>query len=170
MALPHDTGLLADTSFWVLIAFVVFVYIGYRYGRNAVLSALDDRTERIKDELDQAERFRVEAQDLLAEYQHKQRDAMKEAETIVSSAKKQADLILEQADASLTASLERREKQAKEKIRQAEEKAVFDIQNKIIDLSTAAASDILKKNNDGKVGDRLIDESISSLKKIKISS
>ncbi|MEL7029813.1 MAG: hypothetical protein AAGL49_11535, partial [Pseudomonadota bacterium] len=50
---------------------------------GAIANALDKRSKAIADELDEARRLREEAQELLAHYQRKQREAETEAQEIV---------------------------------------------------------------------------------------
>ena len=71
---------LSDTGSWVLISFLIFAFLAYTKGKAAFLNMLDSRIEAIKNEIETAESLRVEAQELLAQYQRKQRDAAKEAE------------------------------------------------------------------------------------------
>lgn len=165
MAIEHDASLLADTTFWVLIAAVIFAFVGYKYGRHTLLKTLDDRTSRIKANIEEAENLRVEAQELLGEYQRKHRDALNEAEDLLKNAQQQAELIEKKAEEQLRVSVKRREEQAKEKIRLAEEAALEEVRNKVVDIATAAASDLLKKSNEGKSGEKLMDNSIQSLQK-----
>src|SRR3546814_8710659 len=91
--------------------------------RQPVLDGLDARAERIRAELDEAQRLREEAQKALAEYKRKQRDAAKEAEDLLANAKHEAELLRRQAAEDLKETLARREKAAIEKIAQAETQA-----------------------------------------------
>ena len=91
--------MLHEPEFWVAVAFVIFLglmaYVGVH--RKAV-AVLDQRSARIKAELDEARRLRDEAQKLLAEYQRKQGEAQREAE-----AQALADVKAAAADAAVAA-------------------------------------------------------------------
>jgi F-type H+-transporting ATPase subunit b len=70
-------------EFWVAISFLIFVGILVKMGVPALVTkALDDRADTVRKELDQARRLREEAQDLLADYQRKQRAADDEAQAV----------------------------------------------------------------------------------------
>ena len=56
-----------------------------------ISKSLDERAERIRGELDAARRLREEAQQLLAEYQQKRKEAEEEAGEIVEAAKREAE-------------------------------------------------------------------------------
>ena len=62
-------SLLQSVDFWAAVAFVLFIAIVWRAGAfGAIASALDDRTARIRRELDEARKLREEAEKVLAEY------------------------------------------------------------------------------------------------------
>ena len=129
-----------------------------------VAKALDDRADAIKNELEDAQRLREEAQALLAEYQRKQRDAEKEAESIVEQAKAEAESLAEESKAKLAEMLERRTKLAEDKIAQAEVQALKDVRAASADLAVAAAQAIIAEQAKGDVAAGLIDGSIEELK------
>jgi len=90
-----------DTNAWVLISFILFAALAYFMGRKSVAGKLDSYRDEIKSEIENAERLRVEAQELLAQYQRKQRDAETESQKILDNAKKQADQSKKAADKEL---------------------------------------------------------------------
>ena len=82
--------MLQEPHFWVEIGLAIFVIFAGPKIWRALTSFLDQRSMKIKADLDEAQKLKDEAQALLAEYQRKQRDALREAEEILSSAKTQA--------------------------------------------------------------------------------
>ena len=65
-----------DPEFWVALALAIFVGILIKFGvPKMALSALDARSDRIRQALDEAHRLRSEAQDVLAQYQKKRDEA-----------------------------------------------------------------------------------------------
>lgn len=155
--------MLQSTTFWVLVAFVAFIVLVWNKAKAAILGALDARAERIRQEIEQAQTLRDEAQAMLAQYQRKQRDALKEAESIVAAAREEADRIRRNAAAELEASLKRREAQAIEKIAQAETQALQQVRDLAVDLATAATEKLLVENIDQARRDRLVDDAIRDL-------
>jgi F-type H+-transporting ATPase subunit b len=152
-----------DPEFWVLIAFVIAVgFLIYKV-RNLVTGALDARAAKIKTELDDAQRLREEAQTKLAEYQRKQRDALKEAEAIVAFAKAEAERVAAQGARDLEAAVERRQRLATEKIALAESKAIAEVRNSAVDLAIAAVGHVLAQDLDAARRSALIDEAIAAL-------
>lgn len=152
-----------DTSLWVALSFVLFALVAYKLGKNAVTGALDGRIEEIKRELDTAESLRVEAQELLAQYQRKQRDAEKEAAEILAQAQKQVAKIREAAEAEIVEVAERREAQLAERLKRIEDKALADIQNHAAAMAVQAASQIITQTMDEKTANDLTDTAMKDL-------
>lgn len=152
-------------EFWVLIAFVAFIaLLGYYRVHSLIGKALDDRADGIRRELDQARRLREEAQQLLADYQRKAREAEDEAKAIVEAARREAEALAATTRTNLKDSLERRTRLAEDKIARAEAQAVADVRASAIDAATTAAERILQADVGRGSDTRLIDESIRGLK------
>ncbi len=155
--------ILSAPETWVAVAFVIFVVLVWKPAQKALLSALDARAARIDKELSEAARLREEAQALLAQYQRKHRDAMKEADEIITHARAEADRLAQQAARDLEASLKRREELAIQRIAQAEQQATADVRAAAVDVAIAATEQLLKEKLDGAKGDALIDQAIKEL-------
>jgi len=158
-------NLFANTDFWVAVSFVVFASVVFKLSRKAVISALDERIEKIKTDIETAENLRVEAQELLAQYQRKQRDAEIEAAKILENAKHNADQIKKEASKELKASVRRKEKQLAERIERMKQSAVEEIQAYAADLAIEATREIIVNNLDKKSNDNLVDTAIADIKK-----
>lgn len=154
---------LHSETFWVAIAFVVFVAVVFKPIRNAAASALDGKIAQIRDEVEEAQRLREEAQATLASYQLKQRDAAQEAESMMAQAKAEAEAHRKAAENALEATLRRQEQAALDKIRQAEATAVQEIRDRAVAVSLAATVKLLEEKLSGEAGDALIDDAIKSL-------
>lgn len=155
--------MLNDPTFWVAVAFFVFAGLMIWKARQPVLKGLDARAERIRAELDEAQRLREEAQKALAEYKRKQRDAAKEAEDLLANARHEADLLRRQAAEDLKQTLARREKAALDKITQAETQAVLDVRAKAVDIAIAATAKLLSESVDPSRDQSIVDQAIKDL-------
>lgn len=153
----------ADPSFWVGLAFVLVVALTFKKVSRAVTAGLDARAAKIRTQIEDARKLREDAQALLAEYQRKQRDAMAEAEKIISSAKAEAARLKTQAEQDLAHALTRRKEQALERIAQSEAQAVAQVKNMAVDAALAAAEILIAKNMDGAKRDALTEKAIGEL-------
>jgi F-type H+-transporting ATPase subunit b len=154
-----------SAEFWVAVAFFAFVGLLVYLKVPAVLGkALDDRSEAIRKELDEARRLREEAQQLLADYKQKQRRAEDEAKAIVEQAEREAQALREQSEKALKETLDRRARLAEEKIARAEAQAVSEVRSAVVEAATGAAERVLRQRVAGGTADGLIDQSIRDLR------
>lgn len=152
-----------DPTFWVAIALLVLIALIAKPVAKGVTKGLDERAEKIKTELEEAERLRNEAQDLLAQYQRKQRDAQKEADAIIEHAKAEAERLDRDGRARLKDSLEHREKLAMDRIAMAEQQALEQFRARAIDVAVLAAQKVLSEELGQQQADGLIDNAIGGL-------
>jgi F-type H+-transporting ATPase subunit b len=158
-------------EFWVAIAFVIFcgilIYVG---AIRKMTDALDQRSARIKAELDEARRLRDEAAQLLAEYQRKQRDAEREAAGIIAGAKSEAERLAAEARTKMEEFVVRRTQMAETKITQAEAQALADVRIAAAEAAVTAAEKILTETVKGKVAGDLIAQGITdAAKKLNVN-
>src|SRR6185503_18532094 len=157
--------ILAEAEFWVAVAFVIFLGVLWKVGAHRLLvGALDDRSARIKAELDEARRVREEAQALLADYQRRRSEADREAEAIVVAAKAEAERVAAEAKTKVEDFVARRTKMAETKIAQAEAQAVADVRAAAADAAVTAAEKILTESVKGKVADDLLAKGIAEVR------
>jgi F-type H+-transporting ATPase subunit b len=157
--------MLAEAEFWVAVAFVIFIGVMIYFGvHKLIVNALDQRSDRIRGELDEARRLKEEAAALLAEYRRKQQTAEREAAEIVAGAKLEAERLATEAKARMEEFVARRTKMAETKIAQAEAQAVADVRAAAADAAVAAAEKILTQTVKGSVADDLLTKGIAELK------
>lgn len=158
-------ALLQAAETWVAVAFVLFLGVLFYAGvHRKVAEALDQRSARIKADLDEARKLRDEAAQLLAEYQRKQREAEREAAAIVAEAKAEAERVAAEAHAKMEDFVARRTKLAETKIGQAEAQALADVRAAAAEAAVSAAERILTRTAKGKVADDLIAQGIADTK------
>ncbi|KLN62296.1 ATP synthase subunit B [Kiloniella spongiae] len=155
--------LLQNPTFWVGVAFAIFILLVITKGGKGIVAGLDARGEAIRKTLEEAQNLREEAQKTLAEYKRKQRDALKEAEEIIEHAKQEAKRVQEEAAIDLEESLKRREQQAMDKITQAETAALNEVRDQAVDVAIKATRNILAGSMTKAKAKSLMDNSISSL-------
>jgi F-type H+-transporting ATPase subunit b len=150
---------------WVAVAFVillgVFAYLGVH---RTLLKALDQRRDRIKNELDDARTLKDEAAKLLADYRARRESAVREADEIVANAKAEAERIAAEAKTRMEEFVGRRTKMAETKIAQAEAQALADVRAAAADAAVAAASRILSETVKGSTADALITQGINEVR------
>lgn len=153
----------ADTGVWVLISFLLFAVVAFRFGKAKFLAKLDNRIDAIRDEIQTAESLRIEAQELLAQYQRKQRDAAKEAEDIVATARAAAEMIRKDAAQELNEIIARKEAQLADRLARMEATAKAEIQSYAAELAVKATTEIITAKLDQAANDRLVDATVKSI-------
>src|SRR6476659_6970810 len=137
-----------NPEFWVLIAFLIFAGMLVSMKVPATVGkALDDRAAGIRKDLDDAARLRKEAEQLLADYQRKAREAEAEAKSIIEAAKREAENLA-----------------AEDKIARAEAQAVSEVRATAVDVAVSAAETLLKAKLAGATATGLVEQSIRDLK------
>ncbi len=153
-----------DATFWVGIAFLVFVGILFYFKVPGMLTdALDTRAQKISDDLDQARQLREEAQALLATYERKQRDALAEAGEIIAHAAEEAKREAEITAKKLDEAIARRQQGALDKIAMAEAQAEKEVRETAIETAIAAATAVVAQQVQGEPADALIDTATADL-------
>ena len=148
---PEDhssEGFFQDTYTYTGLALLLLIIIVARPAWRAISGMLDARADRIRNELDEAQKLREEAQSALATFQRKQRDALAEAEGIISHAREESERIRQRSLEALEASLKRREQQAMDRIAQAEASAMAEVRSHAVDVAVAAAREIVGRQSD----------------------
>lgn len=165
-AAEHETTpLLQDPTLWVLIAFLLVVGLMVKTGvHKKIAGGLDKRAHKIADELEQARRLRDEAQELLAQYQRRQREAEEEAKGIIEQAKKDAMRLAAESRDKIAEQIERRAKAAEEKIARAEAQALAEVRAQAADLAIETAREIIRSRMDKGAQSALVEKAIDGLR------
>lgn len=155
---------LKNTDFVVLLAFLLFLGVLFYFKVPAMIGKmLDQRADGIRSELDEARALREEAQEVLANFERRAREAGEQAERIVDQAREQALKAAEEAKAELAVSVERRLKAAQDQIASAEASAVREVRDRAVQVAVAAAGDAIAKNMKATDANTLIQDSIKEV-------
>ncbi len=151
-----------DPTFWVAGSFIVFMGgVMYAKAHKSIANMLDERSDAIRRQIEDARQLRDDAEKLLSEYQRKQREAEKDAADMIAQAEEDAKLMAEQAKADLKALSARREKHAADKIAQAEALAIKEVQAVAVNVAVEAATSVLSGVLKGQGGQHLTDDAIA---------
>lgn len=157
--------LIYEPETWVAIAFLIFVGLLVKLNvPNLLFKVLDDRSARIRAELDEALKLRKEAEGVLAEYRRRQGEAEKTAEAIILNARVEADRMAAEAQTKVEEFVARRTKMAETRIAQAEAQALADVRAAAVDAAIAAAEAMLVKTTHGDAAEALVAQGIGDLK------
>jgi len=154
-----------DATFWAAVALVLFILLIMYYKVPAAMTkGLDDRSDKIRNELEEARRLREEAQQLLAEYQRKRKEAEQEAEGIVAAAKREAEALAEEAERKTAEYVTRRTALAEQKIAQAEGQAIAEVKSNAVDIAVDAAEALIGNKMSGAAAGDMFKKSLAEVK------
>ena len=163
-----DGNPFAGKIYQAIAAAVVFLSLFFILKLKAwgpILKGLQDREEKISNDLSDAERSAKMAQDTLKEYQAKLADAQEEARKAIEQARadatKLASQLKEQTQEEIASIRDRAEKD----IAAAKEQAVADLHAQAAELATAVAGRILRREISAADQKQLVDESLAELTK-----
>lgn len=152
-------------SFWVAVSFFIFVGLIFKPAGNFIVKALDERADKIKDELGEALRLKEEAQALLASYQRKQREVVEEAESILKEAEEEAKRISQESAAELEDALNKRIEIAMQKIANYEAAVIQQVKNNSVDIAISTVRSLITDSMSKDVADDLIGQALNDMGK-----
>lgn len=139
-----------------ILNFLVLLAILAKFAYKPLLKAMDDRRNRIINDLDSAEQTRLDAEALKEQYAEQLAGARQEATEIVNKANQIAqnlhDELVEQARVEQEALMAN----AKERIEQDKQQALLDIRSEVIKLSTLIAGKIVNQKLNSDKDQRLV--------------
>jgi F-type H+-transporting ATPase subunit b len=148
---------------WTLICFGITFYVLKRFAFGPIQRTIDERRERIRRAIEEADRARSEARELLEEHRRLIGQAKGEAADILADARKVADAQIERVKAEAEAERQRRLEETRRQI-DAETKRSLDlIRSEVADLTLEATARVTGKVLDAEDQRRLIDEAIAEL-------
>ena len=156
-----------DATFWVAVSFLIFVGVVFYFKIPQKISqSLDESIKKIKEEIDNAEKLKDEAKNILSEYESKVSKSKEEIKNLIQKAEKQAESNIIKTNEEFHNIVENRKKAAEEKIKQMKTQAIKDVKNSSVDIAIRSVEKIIKNSIDKKKLDKIYISSIHEAKKI----
>ena len=161
-----------DATFWVAISFFIFLgVLIYLKVPQKINNLLTDEINEMKKELNEAERLKFEAKNLLSNYENKIDKSKKETREIINLAKKDSEKTILEITKKFHQIIENKKKNAEQKIVQMKENALKDIKNISVKISMEAVEHLIKNSIDKSKLEKLyiksLEQAKTSLKHIK---
>ena len=154
-----------DATFWVAVSFFIFfailVYLKVPHKINA---SLTDKINEIKKELEEAEKLKEEAKNLLSDYEKKIAKSKKESKEIINAAQIQSEKSIIEKTNKFHEIIEQRKKNIEQKILQMKENALKEIKNTSVKISIETVESLIKNSIDKKKLDTLYNKSFEEAK------
>ena len=154
-----DVGLML----WTLLSFFVALFILRKYVFPKITEALDKRQHAIEDSIDVATRTKAEADELLAEYRQRLKEARVQAEEIVTRARAAGATTERESVEAARVKREELMEQARKDIAAETRRAIGEIRSEVADLTVAATEKVTRKTLTPEDQKRLVEEALSEL-------
>jgi F-type H+-transporting ATPase subunit b len=166
MPLLADSGLIQATPglmIWTLICFGITFFVLRRYAFGPIQKMIDDRRERIRSALAEAEHARAEARRLLEEHKALIGQAKSEAGQILAEARKIGESQRERAREEVEADRQRRLEETRKQIESETVRALEQIRAEVAELTLIATAKVTGKILDRDDHRKLIEDAIGEL-------
>lgn len=157
------TRIIPGLMIWTLVFFFLTFVVLKRYAFGTIQKAIDERREKIRQSLDEADRARSEAHTLLEEHRALIAQARGDAESILSEARKVADSQRERLKQELDDERARRVEETRREIEAETRRSIEQIRSEVADLTLEATAKVTGKVLDDEDHRRLIEEAIGDL-------
>jgi len=148
---------------WTIVCFLVTLFVLKRFAFGPIQKTIDERRERIRQSLDEADNAREEARKLLEEHRKLISGAQTDAEEILSEARRVAEANERRMREELEEDRQRRLEETRKQIDAETRRALEAIRAEVVDLSLLAASKVTRKSLDDADHKRLIEEAVGEL-------
>ncbi|MDW0116382.1 F0F1 ATP synthase subunit B [Sporosarcina thermotolerans] len=143
-----------------VLFFSILMVLLKKFAWGPLMGIMDQRAELISNEIEAAEKSRLESHKLLEEQRALLKEARDNAQSIVENAKKQGETQREELVAAARTEVNHMKESATLEIATAKEKAVAAVREEFVSLSILAASKVLGKEISEEDNRALIEETI----------
>jgi F-type H+-transporting ATPase subunit b len=148
---------------WTLVCFGITFFVLKKYAFGPVQKIIDERRQRIRQSLEEADRARDEARRLLEEHRSLMGEARGQAEEILTEARRVGDAQRERLREELEAERQRRIEDTRKQVEAEARRALEQLRAEVAELTVIATARVTGKVLDDKDHRRLIDEAIGDL-------
>jgi F-type H+-transporting ATPase subunit b len=148
---------------WTIVCFLSALFVLRKYAFGPIQKTIDERRDRIRQALEEADQARSEARDLLEEHRKLIGQARGEAEDILAEARQVGQAMQARVKEETEADRQRRLEETRRQIEAETRRALEQIRAEVADLSLIAAEKVTRKSLDDSDQRRLIDEAIGEL-------
>ncbi|HWQ24483.1 MAG TPA: F0F1 ATP synthase subunit B [Gaiellaceae bacterium] len=148
---------------WTLICFAITFYVLKRYAFGPIQRTIDERRERIRRAVEEADHARAEARELLEQHRRLIDQAKAEAAEILAEARRVAEAQLERVKEEAEAERQRRLEETRRQIEAETKRSLDQLRAEVAELTVEATARVTGKVLDAEDERRLIEEALAEL-------
>jgi F-type H+-transporting ATPase subunit b len=148
---------------WTLVVFAISIYILSKAVFPRIGKALDDRAHAIENAIDDAQKIRDDAEQMLADYRERLDAARGQADEIITRAQKAAEAHEREARDAASRKRDEMLEQTRRDIEAETRKAIQELRREVADLTVLATEKVTRKVLGPEDQRRLVQEAIGEL-------
>ena len=157
--------MIVDATFWVMISFFLFVgLLIYFQVPQKIKVALEENILNIKNQIDEADKLKEDAKNILTEHEKKISNSKTEVKSMIAKASEEAEKNIIKTNQDFYNLMENRKKNAEERIKQLKNQALKDIKNTSVKIAIESVEKLLKNSLDKSKLDKIYMSSIEETK------
>ena len=154
-----------DATFWVMVSFFLFIgLLIYFQIPQKIKSTLDENIGGIKNQIDEADKLKEDAKNILTEHEKKISNSKAEVKLMISKANEETERNVIKTNQNFHNLMDNRKKNAEERIKQLKNQALKDIKNTSIKIAIESVEKLLKNSLDQSKLDKIYTSSIEETK------
>ena len=154
-----------DATFWVTISFFIFLGIlVYFKVPQKVKETLEQNILNIKNQINEAEKLKEDAKNILSENEKKISNSKNEVKNMIVRANEEAEKNIIKTNKEFHALMENRKRNADERIMQLKNQAIKDIKNASVNIAIESVEKLIKNSLDKSKLDKIYSSSIEEVK------
>ena len=157
--------MIIDATFWVTVSFFIFLAILIYFKiPQKIKNTLDESILNIKNQIDEAEKLKEDAKNILIEHEKKISNSKNEVKEMIDKASEEAEKNVIRVNKDFHNLMENRKKNAEERIRQLKDQAKKDIKNASVKIAIESVEKLIKNSLDKSKLDKIYNSSIEETK------
>ena len=157
--------MIIDATFWVMVSFFLFIgLLIYFQIPQKIKSTLDENIDGIKNQIDEADKLKEDAKNILTEHEKKISNSKAEVKLLISKANEETERNVIKTNQNFHNLMESRKKNAEERIKQLKNQALKDIKNTSVKIAIESVEKLLKNSLDQSKLDKIYSSSIEETK------
>ena len=154
-----------DATFWVMISFFLFIgLLIYFQIPQKIKTTLDQNISNIKSQIDEADKLKEDAKNILTEHEKKISNSKAEVKSMINKASEEAEKNIIKTNQNFLNLMKNRKRNTEERIRQLKNQAVKDIKNTSVKIAIESVEKLLKNSLDKSKLDKIYMSSIEETK------
>jgi len=154
-----------DATFWVMISFFLFIgLLIYFQIPQKIKAVLEENISSIKNQIDEADKLKEDAKNILAENEKKISNSKAEVKLMIAKANEEAEKNIIKTNQDFHNLMENRKRNTEERIKQLKNQALKDIKNTSVKIAIESVENLLKNSLDKSKLDKIYMSSIEETK------